>query len=568
MADLTVGFCGKLPTNGDFIQRRVAPDFSQAWDTWLERCLHEAQTELRERWLDVYLAAPAWRFALAPGACGRAGLCGVLVPSMDKVGRHFPMTVVRTLAPGERVLQSACGDVIWFESVEALVLEAVHGAVQSLEHFDQRLQGVAPARVLATSRELLAAAGNEALSSPHALAEIAGAIAHEALAQKTKTPLTYWWTKGSDVLAPSFRWRAGLPQTQEFSRWLNDRDRVPAAARAPPASAPSAFGDLLGASVIADEPVARVAVSEPRIQAITPPASGLAPIDDPLALFGDAAPIQQTSEGSLTDLIAPEPEVRSTGWVETFRGRSELPAAITADSFVSAAISDRGKRRKLNQDAYLDAPQRQLWAVADGLGGWKEGDKAARMVVEALASISDSLALEDRVRAGQIALAEVNRQLHARADDLLEPVESGSTVVAMLALEDQLAFLWAGDSRAYRFRGGRLEQLTRDHSLVQAALDDFNGATDGDSGAIPDSVITRAVGAERGLELDAVYHSAQAGDRYLLCSDGLYRELASAHLQTLMGQGTPAQVCEQLLEKVLAGSASDNLTAIVIECRG
>lgn len=574
MSTQTLGFCGKLPTNGDFVQRRVPADFSQGWDAWLEQGLHAAQLELGERWLRSYEAAPAWRFALAPNVCGRAGVCGLMLPSMDRVGRQFPLTVVRTLAAGERPLQALCGDSSWFEALEALLMMTARGSIGSLEQFDQGLQKLPPPASAARAPEPLAASGDQALPDPQSLLQLMAALAQDALASKSKTP-SYWWTRGSQVLGASFRWRGGLPQVREFSRWLSDPGRVPQTATLLPADIP--FEDLLAGSAEPDPVVERAPPRAARPEAVAAStAPELAPIDDPLALFGggELAPaIASRVEDLIEEPRAPEesvpgesaPEMISTGWLNAM---SEETAAAPADSFLSAAVSDRGKRRKSNQDAYLDAAPRQLWAVADGLGGWKDGEKASRMVVEALASIPKTAALAERVRAGENALAEVNRQLHARAADLLEPVESGSTVVAMFGVDDQLAILWAGDSRAYRLRGGRLEQLTRDHSLAQAALDANEGAHDGDSESIPDSIITRAIGAGRALEVEVQYHSAQAGDRYLLCSDGLYRELALDVLQALLRQGTPADICERMRARVLDGPASDNLTAVVIECRG
>ncbi len=99
VSDIDVGFYGKLPTHGDFLRRRVSDAFVSSWDAWLQAGMTASRGALGDRWLDVYLTSPAWRFVCAAGACGPAPVAGVLVPSIDRVGRYFPLTVVARLAP-------------------------------------------------------------------------------------------------------------------------------------------------------------------------------------------------------------------------------------------------------------------------------------------------------------------------------------------------------------------------------------------------------------------------------------------------------------------------------------
>ena len=99
---MQVGFYGKLPSHGDFLRRRVSDAFVDAWDAWLRECLAASRTALGARWLDVYLTSPAWRFVCAPGACGPAPVIGLLAPSVDQVGRYFPLTLVAELPDGRQ----------------------------------------------------------------------------------------------------------------------------------------------------------------------------------------------------------------------------------------------------------------------------------------------------------------------------------------------------------------------------------------------------------------------------------------------------------------------------------
>ena len=96
---IDVGFFGKLPSHGDFLRRQVSDAFVGVWDGWLQECLAASRAELGDRWLDVYLTSPVWRFACAAGTCGPAPVVGVMVPSVDRVGRYFPLTLVAELPP-------------------------------------------------------------------------------------------------------------------------------------------------------------------------------------------------------------------------------------------------------------------------------------------------------------------------------------------------------------------------------------------------------------------------------------------------------------------------------------
>ncbi|HEU5443177.1 MAG TPA: type VI secretion system-associated protein TagF, partial [Steroidobacteraceae bacterium] len=117
------GFYGKLPCRGDFMQRRAPQGFVDGWDAWLQECLHASRQQLGERWLDLYLTSPVWRFVLTEGICGESAYAGVMLPSVDRVGRYFPLTLVSPLQPGSCLLEAACGTGrAWFDAVEELAL--------------------------------------------------------------------------------------------------------------------------------------------------------------------------------------------------------------------------------------------------------------------------------------------------------------------------------------------------------------------------------------------------------------------------------------------------------------
>ncbi|MGC1523868.1 MAG: type VI secretion system-associated protein TagF, partial [Steroidobacteraceae bacterium] len=122
-----VGFFGKLPVLGDFLSRRLGPDFVEPWDQWLQQAMHMARAQAGDAWNELYTQAAPWRFALEAGVCGGSPVLGVLVPSNDRVGRQFPLTVACPLPTGLGALEVAAGSEAWFAATETLLERAVGG---------------------------------------------------------------------------------------------------------------------------------------------------------------------------------------------------------------------------------------------------------------------------------------------------------------------------------------------------------------------------------------------------------------------------------------------------------
>ncbi len=187
----------------------------------------------------------------------------------------------------------------------------------------------------------------------------------------------------------------------------------------------------------------------------------------------------------------------------------------------SACITDVGNRRKENQDACLDLPEAGLWVVADGMGGHQQGGVASHMLVDGLAEVTRRARFSEFVDEVEDRILAVNDRLVDLSERAEEPIIIGSTVVALLAFGAYCVCLWAGDSRIYLYRGGRLTQLTRDHSQVEEMLEQGAITREQAENHPSANVIDRAVGAERELHVDAELQLMRAGDRFLLCSDGL-----------------------------------------------
>lgn len=213
----------------------------------------------------------------------------------------------------------------------------------------------------------------------------------------------------------------------------------------------------------------------------------------------------------------------------------------------SAAATSVGNVRAHNEDAVLDLPATGLWVVADGMGGHNAGDVASRMIVEALCTVGRPRQLSDLLDGVEKRLRAVNdRLLQSSLEDGGET--TGSTVAALLAFDAYCVSVWAGDSRIYRLRDHALTRVTRDHTEDESS-----------------NVITRAVGGSEDLCLDLELRELADRDRYLLCSDGLYRELSEPDLARHLEQEDVGAACRSLLSQALAGPCKDNVSMVVVE---
>jgi protein phosphatase/serine/threonine-protein phosphatase Stp1 len=224
-----------------------------------------------------------------------------------------------------------------------------------------------------------------------------------------------------------------------------------------------------------------------------------------------------------------------------------------------------GTVRTQNQDAFLCRPEIGLFAVADGVGGQHGGEIAAAKVVEALNDIPGDLAPGALLAAVRAGLLEVHQAL-LRANALSGAATTPATTVVVLMLhENHFACLWAGDSRAYLLREGQLCPLTTDHSVVQELLD-AGAITAAEAELDPrQNIITRAIGAGiEDLRIAKSVGMVMPDDRFMLCSDGLYKSVAVDRISAVMaGDGRSAEIAHDLIQEALAQGARDNVTAVV-----
>jgi PPM family protein phosphatase len=239
-----------------------------------------------------------------------------------------------------------------------------------------------------------------------------------------------------------------------------------------------------------------------------------------------------------------------------------------------AALSDIGRRRTRNEDAFLALPERGLFAVADGMGGHAAGDVASRLVIEALRrtvladsppdDTSDEASLRAAFAAARDALLDAVRSTPNHAD-------MGTTLAVVLLDADGLGATLAhvGDSRIYRRRGNRLELLTTDHTWVQEQVA-AGMLTPAEARHHPHApLLTRVLDARGGGAPDVARIDLEPQDTLLLCTDGLTGPLTDAELAALLAEPLdPDRLVRRLIDAANARGGPDNITAVVVRVAG
>ncbi len=202
------GVFGKLPAEGDFVRRRVPAAFLGPFENWIEAGLRASRAALGEAWLDAFLTAPVWRFVVSGGVCGPGAAAGLLIPSVDRVGRHYPLTLISPLPPGAP--PAAALNAAWWQSAEAALLSGLDPEL-GLDAFDAALSGLAPVEAGPAG-----APGLVAALPPGRPAEALAALL-DTLATTTLGPYSLWWRDGA---LPCWQLHAGLPPADDFALLL------------------------------------------------------------------------------------------------------------------------------------------------------------------------------------------------------------------------------------------------------------------------------------------------------------------------------------------------------------
>jgi PPM family protein phosphatase len=228
----------------------------------------------------------------------------------------------------------------------------------------------------------------------------------------------------------------------------------------------------------------------------------------------------------------------------------------------SAALTDTGRKRRRNEDSFISEPP--LFAIADGMGGAQAGEVASRLAADALREHEVGGTAEERLVA---LVQEANRRVYERQATDQSASGMGTTVTVALVEGDEVVLGHVGDSRAYRFRAGELEQLTEDHSLVQELLKDGRLTPEEARVHPQQAVITRALGTDPDVDVDTFRVDARPGDVFLLCSDGLSGMVGDEIIRDLVDQNRDDldAVTRALVDAANAGGGEDNITVVCFE---
>jgi serine/threonine protein phosphatase PrpC len=238
--------------------------------------------------------------------------------------------------------------------------------------------------------------------------------------------------------------------------------------------------------------------------------------------------------------------------------------------YESAGASDQGRTRRSNEDFYglkIDNDGGVCnFVVCDGMGGAAAGEIASRMAVEAMLHAMSHGPLTRE--SFQQAVDAANHSVHCSAEEDPTRAGMGTTLVAMATRGNHAWVAHVGDSRCYRFRGGRLERLTHDHSLVDEQVR-LGQLTPAQAETSPmRNVITRAVGTQDEVDADVIDFVVAPADLYLLASDGLMREVDDERIASILrNAGDLQQTCAQLIEAANQAGGRDNITCLLVRGR-
>ena len=239
----------------------------------------------------------------------------------------------------------------------------------------------------------------------------------------------------------------------------------------------------------------------------------------------------------------------------------------------SVGKSDVGRVRSGNEDSFFTDEARGVFIVADGMGGHAAGEVASKIVAETVGpgvveAVASGMGAAELESAALTLIEQANRAILERADN--EPEKRGmGTTLTLLTLLPEGHYLsgQVGDSRAYLLRDGVLTQITKDHTVVQQQVD--RGAlTSEQARDHPLShILTRALGTEEHVQADMHFEGMQAGDRFLLCSDGLSGMVTDEQIAEILASETEdlGEIAEALIEAANQGGGLDNVTAVVVE---
>jgi serine/threonine protein phosphatase PrpC len=238
------------------------------------------------------------------------------------------------------------------------------------------------------------------------------------------------------------------------------------------------------------------------------------------------------------------------------------------NSWYSYSVTDVGVKRSVNQDSIYADDIQNIWVVADGMGGHRDGDKASQAIVKFFQDTKFSDIMSERVIQIEKSIRGLNTELQNYSTEQLNGQLIGSTMVVFTVCQGVCATIWAGDSRCYKINNNKINQVSWDHSYIDELLRSGHMVAEEAATSKLSNVITRAVGAHEELYFDHVISSFSDDDTFLLCSDGLTNELSDKTINDYVTQqGCSQDSIDTLLGKTLEHGARDNVSIILISCK-
>ncbi|MDW2982063.1 type VI secretion system-associated protein TagF [Rhodanobacter sp. KK11] len=524
MPNPAAGFFGKLPSAGDFVQRRLPAGFVDVWDRHFENAVAESRSALGSGWHEAYHASPVWRFLLAAGICGESAWAGIMGPGVDRVGRCFPMVIAAPVAGDvascTRALAAGSG---WFDAAAQAHDAAQADAAISVDMFDQQVAALAGPLDMPAPAYLQGVDWNSSSHwrLPLSAGTAAGPFLGDLWARLAAAPGRWclWWTAGAERVPASVLATNGLPQPAAYAGYLDAgsaaswqscgvfADAMPRRPSTPVATVDPA--DLADAFALPPPP--------------PPPSAAWLPDDPELLSNLDAATLTSTS---------PAPPV----------GQAAVAAAAAAEGpAAGVAVWHRADAAVTLVAAEAGHPDRRQQAVA-------AVSAIARELLPAAEPAAGMQALRTRIMA-------LNPQLQQASEDLIDPVLEDCAVVAAQVAGGRAGMLRIGAAVAWHWRQGRLQPCFANGAAP--AQENPGGGDDFDDLLFsPAPLATPGLGATAQPACSEVLCAVEPGDRLLLMAthpllqlspDVLARGLAMPsrgdaylHIATAAGLGTDA----------------------------
>jgi len=240
--------------------------------------------------------------------------------------------------------------------------------------------------------------------------------------------------------------------------------------------------------------------------------------------------------------------------------------------YMAAAASDRGRKRPSNEDSFGFSVESGVYLVCDGMGGAAAGEIASSLAVDEMMRLLDRRAAGGKAaksasmpQLAEEAIAAANQAIFSRAQRNQKLSGMGTTLVGLLVEEQRVWAFNVGDSRCYRLRNRRLEQVTLDHSLVEEQVRLGRMSRSEALRSPLRNVITRALGTQSRVTPDIFEVEPEPGDLFMLCSDGLTRELNDSIIETLLSTDLPLDaICARLVEAAKKAGGHDNITCVLV----